>query len=108
MFRHNGIVLAWSRLAGCLLLTLAATGSDAAKSPRACAIKAANGTGETEKSAKFQAYEGILPATDWGAWASFMANGITPGYKVAPVKYSCVKNSGLGFSCRGRTKICKV
>lgn len=75
---------------------------------RACAIRSADGTGYSQSLAKFQVYEGLLKATDWSAWLSFMATGTTPGYKVAPVKYKCAKGSGLGYSCHGRTKICKV
>ncbi len=81
-----------------------ATSSYAAGS---CAPKAAEGTGSTEENAKFQVYEALLQATDWGAWAAWMANGTTPGYKVNTVKYRCQKG-GLGFNCRGQTTICKL
>jgi hypothetical protein len=74
----------------------------------ACAAKAAEGTGNTEENAKFQVYEALLQATDWGAWAAWMSTGKTPGYKVNPVKYSCKKGSGLGVTCRGQTTICKL
>ena len=73
-----------------------------------CVPKAAEGTGSTEENAKFQVYEALLQATDWGAWAAWMANGTTPGYKVNTVKYSCKKGSGLGVTCRGQTTICKL
>ena len=45
-------------------------------------------------------------ATDWGAWASWMATGSTPGYRVAAPSYSC-KPGGLGYNCVGTTTICK-
>ncbi len=72
-----------------------------------CVPKAAEGTGGSEENAKFQVYEALLQATDWGAWAAWMANGTTPGYKVNTVKYRCQKG-GLGFNCRGQTTICKL
>jgi hypothetical protein len=73
-----------------------------------CMRKAAEGTGGDEKSAKFQVYEALLQATDWGAWAAWMTSGTTPGYKVSPVKYRCKKGSGLGVTCRGQATICKL
>lgn len=73
-----------------------------------CFNKAAEGTGGDEKSAKFQVYEALLQATDWGAWAAWMANGTTPGYKVGTVKYRCKGGSGLGVTCRGQARICKL
>lgn len=72
-----------------------------------CVPKAAEGTGSTEENAKFQVYEALLQATDWGTWAAWMANGSTPGYKVNTVRYSC-KKGGIGFTCRGQTTICKL
>jgi hypothetical protein len=73
-----------------------------------CSIKAADGTGISEKAAKFQVYEALLQATDWGAWASWMSNGTTPGYKVGTVKYKCQSGTGLGATCRGQARICKL
>lgn len=72
-----------------------------------CTVKAAEGTGGDTKTAKFQVYEALLQATDWGAWASWMANGTTPGYKVSPVSYRC-SSGGIGVTCRGQAKICKL
>jgi hypothetical protein len=73
-----------------------------------CVAKVADGTGNTQANAKFQVYEALLQATDMGAWASWMANGTTPGYKVKPVTYRCIKGTGLGVTCRGRARVCKV
>jgi hypothetical protein len=72
----------------------------------ACVVKAAEGTGSDEKAAKFQVDEALLQAVDWGAWASWMANGTTPGYDYGKRKYKCAKG-GLGVTCRGQAKICK-
>lgn len=72
-----------------------------------CFVKASEGTNSTEEGAKFQAFEALLQATDWGLWAAWMANGSTPGYDVAKPTYKCAKGGGLGFTCRGQTTICK-
>lgn len=84
-------------------LAISASGAAAAKS---CVVKAAEGTGSDEKAAKFQVDEALLQAVDWGAWASWMANGTTPGYDFGKRKYKC-KKGGIGVSCRGQAKICK-
>jgi hypothetical protein len=72
-----------------------------------CVNKASEGTNTTEEGAKFQAFEALLQATDWGLWAAWMANGSTPGYDVAKPVYRCTKGGGLGFTCRAQTTICK-
>ena len=63
------------------VLFAAGTGAEAQ-----CVNKAGQGTGSNAENAKFQAWEAVLQATDWGSWASFMsANGkvgSAPGYKV--------------------------
>lgn len=79
-----------------------------ANAQASCGVKASEGTGATSENAKFQIYEALLQATDWGAWASWMSNGTTPGYKVSRVSYTCVKGTGLGVTCRGQAKICKI
>ena len=38
-----------------------------------CIKKAGSGTGGNVDSAKFQAWEAVLQATDWGSWAAFMS-----------------------------------
>lgn len=94
--------------------TFALTAGDAGARPKParaaakCALQSADGTGVTEKIAKFQVYEGVLKATDAGLWMSWMATGTTPGYAVRNVKYRCGNGSGLGVSCRGSAKVCKV
>lgn len=74
----------------------------------ACVKKAAEGTGSDEKAAKFQVDEALLQAVDWGAWASWMASGKTPGYDFGKRTYKCTKGTGLGFTCRGQATICKL
>lgn len=94
---------------GAAVLAMSATSAaiaKPAKSAASCVVKAAEGTGSDEKAAKFQVDEALLQAVDWGAWASWMANGTTPGYDYGPRKYKCQKG-GLGVTCRGQAKICK-
>jgi hypothetical protein len=75
-----------------------------------CIVKAGKGTGGSVDSAKFQAWEAVLQATDWGSWAGFMAGGgkvpTAPGYKVSNVKSSC-KPGELGQVCIMQAKLCK-
>ena len=75
-----------------------------------CVNKAGQGTGSTVDNAKFQAWEAVLQATDWGSWASFMSSGMkvgtAPGYKVSNVKSSC-KAGGLGQECVMQATLCK-
>ena len=76
-----------------------------------CQLKAGQGTGSTDDSAKFQAWEAVLQATDWGSWSSFMASGMkigsAPGYKVANLKHRCVAGGSLGRQCTMQAKLCK-
>jgi hypothetical protein len=87
-------------------VTLAAAGGAQA----ACVSKAGQGTGSTVDNAKFQAWEAVLQATDWGSWASFMSSGMkvgtAPGYKVSNVKSRC-KPGGLGQECVMQATLCK-
>ncbi len=75
-----------------------------------CVNKAASGTNTTEDGARFQAWEAVLQATDWGSWASFMSAGAkigtAPGYSVSKVSSRCNKG-GLGFSCKMQATLCK-
>ncbi|HEX7074487.1 MAG TPA: hypothetical protein VF226_10645 [Hyphomicrobiaceae bacterium] len=90
-----------------VLLLGAANPADA----RTCINKAGQGTNTTEEGAKFQAYEAILQATDWGMWANWMATsqkiGVAPGYAVSRVRFKCQKGTGLGSTCVGQATLCK-
>ncbi len=90
---------------------LALAASMPAANAATCLSKAGQGTNTTEEGAKFQAYEAILQATDWGMWASWMASsqkiGEAPGYVVSKVKFKCTKGTGLGSSCVGQAQLCK-
>lgn len=74
---------------------------------KSCFRKAAVGEAITQSGAKFQVDEALLQATDWGAWAAWMASGGTPGYTFGPRSYRC-KTGGLGYTCHGTATICKL
>jgi hypothetical protein len=80
---------------------------DAKNALHHCADTNANGTGPSEKIAKFQVYEGLLQSIDMALWAEWMVSGTTQGYAIKSVNYECHKDRGLGISCRGKTTICK-
>ena len=88
----------------------AAAGKAGAKGGGTCLNKAASGTNTTVDGAKFQAWEAVLQATDWGMWSTFMASGAgigtAPGYKVSNVKSSCAKG-GIGYSCKMQATLCR-
>lgn len=86
---------------------LALTGVGAAEA-KTCFKKAGTGEGASEKDAKFQVDEVLLQATDWGAWAAWMANGSTPGYTFGPRSYKCGKGGSWGVKCYGQATICKL
>jgi len=85
-------------------------GAAAAQAQSGCVVKAGQGTSTSEEGAKFQAYEAVLQATDWGMWASWMASGakigVAPGYTVSGLKSKCTKG-GLGSECIVQAKLCK-
>jgi hypothetical protein len=88
-----------------MLVSAAGAGAQAA-----CITKGGKGTGGSAESARFQAWEAVLQATDWGSWAMFMAGGgkvpTAPGYKVSGVKSRC-KPGELGQVCVMQARLCK-
>src|SRR5262245_17201720 len=76
-----------------------------------CVSKAGKGTGGTDDSAKFQAWEAVLQGTDWGSWGSWMMSsqtvGVAPGYKVSNLKSRCSTGGFLGRECMVGAKLCK-
>jgi hypothetical protein len=94
-------------VAGISAFALIASAAPSAHAAKSCVMKAAEGTAGSTESAKFQVDEALLQAVDWGAWASWMANGTTPGYSYGKRTYKC-KPGGLGVVCRGQAKICKL
>lgn len=85
---------------------LAAISLFAGSAEAACFKKSASGTNTTIAGAKSQVYEALLQSFDWGAWASWMASGSTPGYRISAPSYSC-KPGGIGYNCVGTATICK-
>jgi hypothetical protein len=81
-----------------------------ASAATACITKAGKGTATSVEGAKFQAWEAVLQATDWGSWAAFMAGGgkvpTAPGYKVSAVKANC-RPGELGQVCVMQARLCK-
>lgn len=107
-FPHSGVkpmrkttVLTFAALAAA---TFAAAPADARSS---CFKKYSMGESLTEDTAKFQADEALLQATDWGAWASWMVGGGTPGYTFSPRKYHCSQDGGM-WTCHAQATFCKL
>lgn len=75
-----------------------------------CVNKGGEGTNSTLDGARFQAWEAVLQATDWGMWANWMASSqkvaTAPGYKVSKVRWKCGAG-GLGSTCRVFATLCK-
>lgn len=100
------------RLAGFLAIGAVATVAMVSVTPvsAGCVNKGAEGTNTTPDGARFQAWEAILQATDWGMWAGWMASsqkiGTAPGYKVSKVRWKCGAG-GIGTQCRVYATLCK-
>ena len=93
------------------LAVLAIAGAALAAAPveaKTCFKKAAIGEAISADTAKFQVDEALLQATDWGAWAAWMASGTTPGYTFGPRSYSCKQGGVLGWTCHGSATLCKL
>ena len=102
--RFSNRLLGFGLAAGVLIL------APFAAQAATCVVKAGQGTGSTDESAKFQAWEAVLQATDWGMWGQWMSTsmkvGVAPGYKVSNLKSSC-KPGGLGQDCTVQATLCK-
>ncbi|HRD78399.1 MAG TPA: hypothetical protein PK264_21085 [Hyphomicrobiaceae bacterium] len=90
------------------------TDADAQKkgSAQTCVNKGGTGTGSTDDSARFQAWEAVLQSIDWGSWGAWMTSsktkiGEAPGYTVRNVKQKCVAGGGLGRQCTIFATLCK-
>ncbi len=91
-----------------LTLALLATATLAVPAEaRECFKKYSMGQSLTEDTAKFQADEALLQATDWGVWAVWMTGAGTPGYTFSPRKYRC-SSDGLGYTCHASATFCKL
>jgi hypothetical protein len=96
--------------AAALMLALASTGAQAQAKGATCVNKAGEGTNSTVDGAKFQAWEAVLQATDWGVWSAMMGSkqavGNAPGMTVKNLKSSC-KAGGLGQVCVVQATLCR-
>ena len=94
-----------------LVLAAGALAAAAAVAQAECVSKAGKGTGGSDDSAKFQAWEAVLQSNDWGSWGSWMVSsqtvGVAPGYKVTGVKARCSAGGMLGRECVVSAKLCK-
>ena len=77
-----------------------------------CVDKGGRGTGSTVPDAKFQAWEAVLQATDWGMWFSWITTSskvgsAAAGYKVSNYREKCGAGGALGKECVIRAKLCK-
>jgi hypothetical protein len=90
-----------------LALAAAATFAAAPADAKSCFKKYSMGQSLTEDTAKFQADEALLQATDWGVWAVWMTGGGTPGYTFSPRKYHCSED-GVAWTCHAAATFCKL
>ena len=72
-----------------------------------CLNKAAVATSGTEESAKWFALETMVQSVSWGLWPSFVADGSTPGWRIATQNYRC-RQSGASVTCRGQATFCQT
>ncbi len=77
-----------------------------------CVDKGGRGTGWSVPDARFQAWEAVLQATDWGMWAGWISSGgkvgkAAAGYKVSHYRERCHNGGSLGKECIIRAKLCK-
>lgn len=105
--KHRPAAIAAAAALALVGLGPAAVAAPKGKAASNCVLKAAEGTGSDTEAAKFQVDEALLQAVDWGAWASWMTSKTTPGYDFGKRTYRC-KPGGLGVTCVGQAKICKI
>jgi hypothetical protein len=77
-----------------------------------CVDKGGRGTGSTLPDAKFQAWEAVLQATDWGMWGAWITTSskvgsAAAGYKVSNYREKCGNGGALGKECVIRARLCK-
>ena len=77
-----------------------------------CVDKGGRGTGSTLPDAKFQAWEAVLQATDWGMWGAWITGSskvgsAAAGYKVSNYREKCGSGGAMGKECIIRARLCK-
>ena len=87
-------------LVACIAVIGLASGAQAT-----CLKKAAIASSGDAKSAKWFALETMVQSVSWGIWPAFVANGSTPGYRIAKQRYTC-EGSGVSVTCKGWATFC--
>ncbi len=110
MMKRATIICAGLAMAG--LVAVMPTTAHAQKGGGVCVDKGGRGTGSSTEDARFQAWEAVLQATDWGMWASWMGSGAkvgsaAAGYKVSNVRQRCGAGGSMGHECIIRARLCK-
>ncbi len=105
-------LIAGLAVAGLLASVPAPAEAQGKKGASQCVDKGGRGTGSTTEDARFQAWEAVLQATDWGMWAAWMGSGAkvgqaASGYSVSNVREKCGNGGALGKECVIRAKLCK-
>lgn len=95
-----------------LLPANAGAQSKKAAPAQSCVEKGGRGTGSTVDDARFQAWEAVLQATDWGMWATWISSGAkvkqaASGYSVSNIKEKCGNGGAMGKECVIFAKLCK-
>lgn len=94
------------------LVAVAAVPAEAqGKKGGTCVDKGGRGWGSNTQDARFQAWEAVLQATDWGMWSAWITGGAkvgtaAAGYSVSNVREKC-STDGSGKVCIMRAKLCK-
>lgn len=99
-------------MAACVAMLPVTADAQSRKGGGTCVDKGGRGTGSTIEDARFQAWEAVLQATDWGMWAAWMGSGAkvkqaAAGYSVSNVREKCYAGGSLGKECIIRAKLCK-
>ncbi|MGE0767355.1 MAG: hypothetical protein AB7L90_12885 [Hyphomicrobiaceae bacterium] len=99
-------------IAAAAAFAVSTLGLASAASAATCIDKGGRGTGSTVPDAKFQAWEAVLQATDWGMWGAWITSSAkvgkaAAGYKVSHYREKCHSGGALGKECIIRAKLCK-
>jgi hypothetical protein len=96
--------------AAAAIAVISSLSAPSAQAAGACVNKAGEGTNSTLDGAKFQAWEAVLQATDWGIWSAMMSTkqevGVAPGMTVSKLRSTC-KPGGLGQMCIVQATLCR-
>ena len=99
-------------LAGLIAIVPMTADAQSKKGGGSCIDKGGRGTGSSIEDARFQAWEAVLQATDWGMWSAWVANGAkvkqaAAGYSVSNIREKCGNGGSMGKECIIRATLCK-